>query len=213
MIKANIKTLIITSIITILPIFIGIYFWSKLPDVMATHFDGNNEANGYTAKLFAVFGLPLILLAVQWIAAVVTANDPRKQNISPKIYTLILWIIPVVSIIGAVGIYPYNLGYALDSLFMAKLFLGFVFLIMGNFLPKTRQNYTIGIKLPWTLADEENWNKTHRLAGILWTLGGLLIIVFTFLGFMPMNAYFVILCIMVLVPTVYSYVMHIRKKQ
>ncbi|MCR5467630.1 MAG: SdpI family protein [Lachnospiraceae bacterium] len=212
MIKANIKTLIITSIIIILPIFIGLYFWDKLPDVMATHFDGNNEANGFSGKYLAVFGLPALLLAVQWVCAIVTANDPRKQNISPKIYTLILWIVPAVSIIAAVGIYPYNLGYDMDSLFLAKLVLGFVFLIVGNFLPKTRQNYTIGIKLPWTLADEENWNKTHRLAGILWMLGGLLILVLTFLGFMPMNAYFAILCIMVLVPTAYSYLMHVSKK-
>ena len=63
MLKDNKKTLIITSILTILPILIGVFFWNRLPDVMATHFGANNEANGFTSKAFAVFGLPLILLA------------------------------------------------------------------------------------------------------------------------------------------------------
>ena len=65
MMKANKKTLIITSIVTILPVLIGIICWDRLPDVMATHFGMNNEANGFSSKVFAVFGLPLVLLAAR----------------------------------------------------------------------------------------------------------------------------------------------------
>ena len=69
MLKANRKTLIIASIVTILPVLIGIICWNRLPDVMATHFGMNNEANGFSSKAFAVFGLPLVLLAVLWVGA------------------------------------------------------------------------------------------------------------------------------------------------
>ena len=65
MMKANKKTLIITSIVTILPVLIGIICWNRLPEVMATHFGFNNEANGFSSKAFAVFGLPLILLKAE----------------------------------------------------------------------------------------------------------------------------------------------------
>ena len=65
MLKENKRTLIITSIVTILPILIGVFLWNRLPDVMATHFGINNEANGFSSKVFAVFGLPLLLLALE----------------------------------------------------------------------------------------------------------------------------------------------------
>lgn len=88
MMKANKKSLIIASIVTILPVFIGIILWNRLPDVMATHFGTNNEADGYSSKAFAVFGLPVILLAVLWVCALVTSHDPKRQNISPKMFSL-----------------------------------------------------------------------------------------------------------------------------
>lgn len=105
MLKKHLRTLILTSIITILPVFIGLILWNRLPDVMATHFDSSNIANGFESKAFAVFGLPLILLAVQWVAAVFIANDPRRQNISSLMFTLVLWIVPVVSLICGAAIY------------------------------------------------------------------------------------------------------------
>ena len=167
MLKANKKTLIITSIITILPIFVGVYFWNRLPDVMATHFGVDNTANGFSSKPFAVFGLPLFCLAIEWVAAFVTSHDPRRKNISPKMFTLVLWIVPIISMFCAVIMYPANLGYELDITLFAEIFMGLLFVILGNFLPKARQNYTIGIKIPWTLDNEHNWNRPHRLAGYL----------------------------------------------
>ena len=211
MLKANRKTLIITSIVTILPVLIGVIYWNRLPDVMATHFGTNNEANGFSSKAFAVFGLPAVLLAVLWLGAFVTSNDPKRQNISPKMFSLGLWIAPVVSLVAAATIYPVNLGYELDISFFAKLLLGMMFIIIGNYLPKARQNYTIGIKIPWTLANEENWNRTHRLAGYLWMICGILMIIISLTRFVPTEWLVGIFLIMVLIPCVYSYWMHAKK--
>ena len=211
MLKDNKKTLIITSILTILPILIGVFFWNRLPDVMATHFGANNEANGFTSKAFAVFGLPLILLAAEWFGALATSHDPKKQNISPKMFAFVLWIVPVVSLIGAATIYPYNLGYQIDITFIAELLLGVIFIVVGNYLPKARQNYTIGIKIPWTLANEENWNRTHRLAGYLWVIGGILMIIAALTGIANAKWMLAIFFILALVPFVYSYWLHVKR--
>ena len=212
MLKANKKTLIIASIVTILPIFIGLLVWDRLPDVMATHFGMDNEANGWSSKVFAVFGLPLFLLAMEWIAAVVTSQDPRRQNISPKMFTLVLWIIPMVSVVCGAAIYTYNLGMKVDISFFAMLFTGLLFIVIGNYLPKARQNYTIGIKIPWTLADEENWNRTHRAAGHLWVAGGILMVLAALTGFSGIRWFFVILAVMTIVPCLYSYWIYARGK-
>ena len=211
MMKANKKTLIITSIVTMLPVLIGIICWNRLPEVMATHFGFNNEANGFSSKAFAVFGLPLILLAVLWVGAFVTAHDPKRQNISPKMFSLMLWIAPVISLVAATTIYPVNLGYELDIAFFSELLVGLMFIIIGNYLPKARQNYTIGIKIPWTLANEENWNRTHRLAGYLWMICGILMILISLTRFVPAEWLVGIFLIMVLVPCIYSFWLHAEK--
>jgi len=211
MLKTNRKTLIITSVITVLPMLIGIIYWDRLPDIMATHFGIGNEADGFSSKAFAVFGLPLVLLAVLWLGAVVTAHDPKKQNISPKMFSLMLWIAPVLSLVVAATMYPVNLGYKLDITFFAELLLGLLFIIIGNYMPKARQNYTIGIKIPWTLANEENWNRTHRLAGYLWMVCGVLMVIISLTRIVPAQWLIALFLIMVLVPCIYSYWLHVKK--
>ncbi len=211
MLKANRRTLIITSIVTILPMLIGIIYWDRLPDVMATHFGMNNEADGFSSKAFAVFGLPVFLLAVLWIGAFVTSHDPKSQNISPKMFSLVLWIAPVISLVIAAIMYPVNLGYELDIIFFSELLLGLMFIIIGNYLPKARQNYTVGIRIPWTLANEENWNRTHRLAGYLWMVCGILMIVICVTRCIPAQWLVGLLFIMVLVPCIYSYWLHAKR--
>ena len=86
-----------------------------------------------------------------------------------------------------------------------------MFIIIGNYLPKARQNYTIGIKIPWTLANEENWNRTHRLAGYLWMICGILMIIISLTRFVPTEWLVGIFLIMVLIPCIYSYWMHAKK--
>lgn len=205
MLKANKKTLIITSIITLLPMIIGILTWNKLPDVMATHFGIDNKANGFSSKALTVFGIPLFMVALEWVAALVTSKDPRRQNISPKMFTLVLWIVPVISVFMAATVYPYNLGMSLDISFISMLLMGLLFVVIGNYLPKARQNYTIGIRIPWTLANETNWNRTHRLAGFLWVAGGVLMLLMALTGFIRMPLFFGIILVMTLVPCVYSF--------
>ena len=211
MLKANRKTLIIASIVTVLPALIGILCWDRLPDVMATHFGINNEADGFSSKAFAVFGLPAVLLAILWLVAFGTSQDPKRQNISPKMFTLGLWIAPVVSLVIAATMYPVNLGYAMDIPFFAELLIGLLVIVVGNYLPKARQNYTIGIRIPWTLANEENWNRTHRLAGYLWMICGVLMILLCLTRLLPAPWTVGLLLIMVLVPCGYSYWLHARK--
>lgn len=211
MLKQAWKTLLITSIVTLLPIPVGLVLWTRLPDTMATHFGINGEANGFSSKPFAVFFIPLFCLAILWICAIVTAQDPRRKNISPKIYTLVLWIIPLVSLICAVPIYTYNLGYHMDISTFMMILMGALFIVLGNYMPKTRQNYTIGIKVPWTLNNEENWNRTHRLAGYLWVIGGIIVILLGFIRFINTGVLIGVILLFVLVPTIYSWWLHAKK--
>jgi uncharacterized membrane protein len=204
------KTLTLTTIITLLPIFVGLFYWNQLPDKMATHFDMTGTPNGWSSKWFAVIGIPVVLAVVNVLCTILTETDPRRHKYPEKMMKLVYWICPVVSWICAGLTISYELGIEFAAMpKFGSLFMGIMFVVIGNYLPKVKQNYYMGIKLPWTCADEENWNRTHRMAGKLWVVGGIILLLNFFLD-IPSLA-IVVLIIMMLVPTIYSWAFS-RKK-
>ncbi len=210
MLKKNKKLIILTAIITLLPILMGLVLWNQLPDRIATHFDFNGVADGWSSKAFAVFGLPTFLVAAHLLCTFGTAADPRKQNISDKMYRLVLWICPIISLITNCSVYLIALGRKVNIGLICMVLTGIMFIIVGNYLPKCRQNYTMGIKLPWTLADEENWNRTHRMAGWLWMAAGVVFLVIAVTGKMSLVLFLATIIITVLIPTIYSFLYHLK---
>ena len=146
------------------------------------------------------------MVAAQWLCMLGTAADPKKNNHSEKVLHLVLWIVPALSVVLHAVTYATALGHSVPMEMVMPILIGLIFTIIGNYLPKCKQNYTIGIKIPWTLDNEENWNKTHRFAGWLWTFCGIAIIFTGFFGgfwvFLPITL------LMVLAPIIYSYVLH-----
>ena len=208
MIKKHLKLLIITSIIILLPIVVGLLLWNQLPEQLPTHWDAHGQVDGWSSKPMAVFGLPCILVAAQWLCALGTAADPKKKNHADKLLQLVLWIIPLLSVLVQTLAFLTALGTAVKMELIFPLIFGLLFVIIGNYMPKCKQNYTLGIKLPWTLNSEENWNKTHRFAGILWVVGGVIIMATAFLG--SIWFFLGITMAMVITPTVYSFILHQR---
>lgn len=208
--KDNKKTVILTSILTLLPIIVGVIYWNQLPAQMATHFGYSGEPNGWSSKGFAVFGLPLIVLALHLLCVFGTGKDPRYDRYPEKMKKIVLWICPICCWICSLGTYGYELNGKMIITEWVMAFMGLLFVIIGNYLPKIKQNHYLGIKLPWTYASEENWNKTHRFGGKVWVVGGIIILLNIFLKVKYLE--FVILFAMVLIPTVYSY-LYSRKKE
>ena len=206
MIKKHWKTLLITSIITLLPIVAGLLLWNKLPEKMPTHWNAEGVVDGWSSKPFAIFGLPGIMLAAQWLCALGTGADPKKANHPEKVLHLVLWIIPVLNNVLLAITYAVALGKQVRIDVILPVLIGLIFTIIGNYMPKCKQNYTIGIKIPWTLNSEENWNKTHRFAGILWVICGILIMLTGIFG--GFWIFFGIALLMVLAPMLYSYILH-----
>ena len=205
MIKKNLKTLIVTSILIVLPVLAGIILWDRLPEQMATHWNAAGDIDGWTSKPFTVFGLPLILLAGQWLCVLGTLADPKKENHPTKILHLVLWIIPVLSLVLGTITYATALGKTVRVEVIMPILIGLILAIIGNYMPKCKQNYTIGIKIPWTLNSEENWNRTHRFAGWLWTFSGIVVMLTGFFG--GFWIFMIIVLLMVLAPILYSYLL------
>ena len=211
MIKKHLKTLIITSIMTLTPIIFGIIKWNVLPDEIATHFGADGSADGFSSKAFVVFGMPFMMLGFHLLCFFATNLDPKKKNISDTMMKFVLWIIPCLTILVNALSYSHALGNPLDTNFWVNMVLGIVFIFVGNYLPKCKQSYTMGIKLPWTLDSEDNWNKTHRFGGKVYVAVGVVVMLTAFTGnpFVMIGSTFVA----VILPTVYSYVLFVKEKK
>ena len=204
-IKINKKLVLFTSILILLPSLVGCVFWNQLPEEIPTHFNLLGQADGYNHKMSAIFGLPTLMLLMHWLLLFLMIKDPKSSNISSKIQLLIYWIIPFVSCLSMISIFGESLGYSMMSGLLAQIFMGVVMIVIGNYLPKTHRNYIIGIRLPWTLENDENWRKTHRLAGKIWVLGGLLLFLNSFVQLYVYWIFFLTLFFVVIIPSVYSY--------
>ena len=209
--RENFKFIIITVLITLLPVLVGLILWNRLPDQIPTHFNGAGVPDGFSSKPVAVFGLPVFLAAMQFFMPAFTAADPRHKNISNKVFKIILLIIPTLSVLIHILIYAYALGADINISVFASLLVGVMLIVLGNYLPKSRRNYTVGIKIPWTLSDDENWDHTHRFAGVLYMIGGVLMLISCLLPrqfFWPM--FIVIMILTTGLPTLYSFLYYMK---
>lgn len=201
------STRILTTIICLIPIVIGIILYPRFPDTIVTHWDGNGIPNGMQSKFVGIIVFPGILLLLNLFMPTLMTMDPKYENMDGKLKTLVLWIIPIVEMFASGTTISYALGKDIPVVTTGTVLLGVVFAAIGNYMPKTKQSYTLGIKLPWTLNSEENWNRTHRLAGFIWVIGGICMIVCGIFGY-GTYAIPVVVLIMILVPTVYSYLLY-----
>ena len=172
--KNDKKTIIFTTIVTLLPIVAGVFFWDQLPEQVAIHFNAAGEPDNWAPKAAAVLGLPAGLAVLHLVLLFFTDKDPKRQNISNASKLLMLWVCPFISWLGM----AMTIGFALEAVrnitSIVSVCLGILFMVIGNFLPKCLPSYTVGIKLPWTLHSDDNWRYTHRIGGFCFMAAGLI---------------------------------------
>lgn len=203
--KMNKKLLLLTSIVILFPMIWGLIIWKQLPNQIPIHFNVAGQANNFQSKPLAVFGLPLFLLLVHLFVIFMTARDPKNRTMNEKMGKVIYWLTPIVSLSVFYLIYSKALGSTTNPSIVVSALLGLIFVMMGNYMPKLKVNHTVGIRLPWTLQSEDNWHKTHRLAGKLWVFGGLILLLEAGLQFAVPYVMGIVILTIVFIPVVYSY--------
>lgn len=204
------KTDFISFIIILIPIIITIFLYNKLPDQLATHFGTNGEANGFQGKITFLLTNALLLIGVPLLMKASRYMDPKKKNYDKfePTYDMFRVILTAFLSVMYITVLFYNLGYNVNIQMIILIGIGILFIFLGNYMSRIRFNYTIGIRTPWTLANEEVWRKTHRLAGPIWFIGGVAVI---FLAFIPGSLAFVLLMVVLaiisIIPIVYSFLL------
>ena len=199
MLKTYKKQLTAASLLTLLPIAVGLLLMEKLPLAFATHWGANGQPDGWSSRSVAIFVPPLIMLALFWVCVYFTCKDPGNQGRNKKPLGMVFWIVPFLSNLCCGIMYALALGVELSIHSLMLCVMGLMFIVIGNYMPKCQMNSTIGIKVSWAYTSEENWNATHRFAGRVWVIcGGLMIlsallpsklgIAVMLFGFIPMVA-------------------------
>jgi len=171
------NTTIVIMLLLLVGTAAGLLLWNRLPDQMASHWDINDQVNGYMPKVWGVFMMPLIVLGMSVLFLVIPGIDPLKANIAQFRETFNLFIVLIVAFMLYIhGLtLAWSLGYTNFKMSTSMLpAMGLLFIFIGFMLRKAKRNFFIGIRTPWTLSSDTVWDKTHQLGAILFMASGVL---------------------------------------
>ncbi len=200
---------IVAWVILLLPFPIIAYFWAELPDQVPIHWGINGEPDNWADKATGIFIGPAINIGLYILMSLAPKIDPKKNFEQMKMYpTLKLMLVALFFLLFLI-IMAFTLEYTTDVRWIPAA----VMLLMigiGNYMGKFRPNYFIGIRTPWTLESEEVWTKTHRLAGTLWVVASIIMLVALLLPLQPWLAinFSIYLVVIAGFPVLYSYQLH-----
>ena len=196
--KIDWKILIITGLICLIPIIFGVILYDQLPEQMAVHFGVDNEPNSFAPKEFALFGIPILMFALQVFCCIFSDfMEEKKQN--KKYITIYKWIIPIIEMVVYLTMLAYGAGIELDMRMIVCITLGIVFTLVGNYMPKTEPN-----KLQMNYIRADFWKKIKRPAGYFFVIIGLAFIISAFLNSIVSFILMIILIICAVLTTIYS---------
>ncbi|MBU3091455.1 SdpI family protein [Clostridium sp. CM028] len=196
-------------ILIVLGFALGAYFYPSLPDRVPTHWNHKGQIDGYGSKLFGTFGLPLINLGIYLLFILLPYIDPKRKNYDGfhSTYQYLKYLLVIFLLGIEVTTLLIATGVVINQSVFIPILGSLLFISIGNVMGRIKYNYFVGIKNPWTLANEEVWRKTHRMAAPVWVIGGILNILLAITGISFNGIAFIIIVVaIIVVPTVYSYV-------
>lgn len=183
--KYTFKKDFIIILFIILMFLTGIIVYPYLPDKIPMHWNFKGEIDRYGSKFEGTFAIPIMVLIIYLGLLYLPYIDPKRENYPKfeKVYQVIKYLFVIVFsilhysvIISALG-GPKNLVPKI-----VPISLGILFIILGNYMPRIKYNWFVGVRTPWTLSNEEVWKRTHRFSGYLFVIAGILMLL---AGFLP----------------------------
>ena len=182
--------------------------WNNLPEKVPTHWNLKGEIDDWGSK-YSLIGIVFLLPVFTYVLMLAIPKiDPKKRlDLMAGKYYQIKFVLVLFMSVLALFIIHSSRSQMLSSPSIVVVLVGVLFMALGNYFKVIKQNYFVGIKTPWTLESEEVWKLTHILAGKLWIVGGLLIVIFSLVIPENINFYLfmTITAIISIIPIVYSY--------
>lgn len=209
-----VRSLVLSA--SFLLLLLAAYLWLSphMPAFIPTHWNAHGQIDGYMTPWKAVL-VPMAIIVVIAVLTVVLPNiSPQGFSIKPfaSVFTVIMLAVQVFISFMAISVLLNGAGHPMHQPLVAIVGAGLLWMVIGNYMGKLRKNFFAGIRTPWTLANDEVWERTHRMAGWLFMLAGLVTIVAAIAGASPMVAIYVLLAAAI-IPAIYSYAIYQRVQQ
>ncbi|WP_170313389.1 SdpI family protein [Lacrimispora amygdalina] len=212
----NKRTIILTSVMCMLPEILSVILYKRLPEQIAVHWNSAGEVDGYFPKALAAFGMPVLFLLLNLYSNIRLLYDPRREGHSKVLRAISIWTVPLTSLILVPATLFIALGAQIPISALSSSVVGILLIVTGNYLPKSRRNYVMGVRLPWTFHDPDNWNKTNRMAGHIMVAGGVIILLSGYLQQIAVlygvSIIVVITALIIVIPFFYSFALYKKEK-
>ncbi len=210
------NTILIVLVLIVAITVIGGLLWSRLPDPMASHWNVNDQVDGYTSRFWGIYLMPVMASGMLALFLLIPSIDPLKANIDrfrPTFNLFILLIILFLTYLWGLTMW-WNLGHTDFAMSLALLpALGLLFVYIGVLLRKAKRNWFIGIRTPWTLSSDQVWDETHRIGSWLFIASGILALAGSLFGRYAFWFVFLPLMGSTIFLVIYSYVLYRRGLQ
>lgn len=201
------RSLIITSFICLLPMILGFILWDKLPENIPQQYGWNNEATWSLPKFWGIITLPLTMVIINIFDNILLTLS--KQKLSPKVENILIWIIPIIALPINSFLLLKPIGLDINPFTISGLTLSILFILLGNYLPKTQANNFFGVRAPYINNNPQIWNKTQKVSGIALFLTG---IINFFTCFFPFGKYVFVISLVITISFTLVYSIIIAKK-
>lgn len=198
-----------------LQILVALVSYPFLPASVPSHWNASGQVDSYAPKWLNAILFPLISIGILGLMRGLMKFAPRLekqgQQANLKFANLVLAGIFLLLLIMQLAAIAIALHVPIDMSFVAALCVSLLFILIGNFMGKVRRNLSgVGIRTPWTLANDTVWERTHRLGGWLFVAAGLLGVVLSFVPALRFVGIIAGIIIAAIVPSIYSYFVYQR---
>ncbi len=206
------KSYLVALALVVVSFALSVYYYPRMPDQIATHWNASGNADGTMPKLWGLFLLPTMTAGLLVLFAAIPRIDPLRENIAEfrRYYDLFIVLLVAFMLYMQVLIVLWNLGYRFDFTMVLSPAIGVLYYFIGALMSRVERNWFIGVRTPWTLSDDRVWKRTHSRAGPLFKIAGIIAI----LGaFVPRYAIYLMVGPVILVAAylmLYSYVEYRR---
>jgi uncharacterized membrane protein len=195
------KSQIFILAIIFISILISFIYYPKMPENIASHWDINGNVNGYSSKFWGIALFPILLIILGLMFFLIPKIDPLKENIKKFIHYFdgLIILLFLFLLLLEFQVILWNIGIKINPVFTMPISFAIIFFYIGILLGKTKRNWSIGIRTPWTVSNDLVWDSTHKLGAVLFKIAGLL----CFLGLIFQKYAFFIVLLPVIIFSIY----------
>ena len=204
-------TLIVSIALIAIAALLSLAVFNRLPDPMASHWGFNDQVNGTVSRFWGAFLMPIISLAMLGLFILLPGIDPLKANIAKfrEVFNAFIAVIIAFLLYIHVLTIVWNLGFQGFRMSTAVIpGIGLLFVFAGLLMRRAKRNFFIGIRTPWTLSNDEVWDRTHRLGGTLFKIAAVVIMLLTLVPAVAVYALLVLILGVAVWLTIYSYLIY-----